>query len=419
MGYQSTMLSKRLAAIVLFAFLPLMAAAAPAGANFKFERQWVVGGQPSSLDLDAAGNAYVSIIGDQIIAFDTTGEETTRWGSFGIGNGQFNLIGGVAIDRTDNLLYASEATGDRIQKFTLDGDFIQKWGTTGFDPGQLRGPQGIATAPNGTIYTAEVGNDRVQHFGDAGSQLNIWGSLGYEDATQFDNPRAIAVGPNGHVFVGDQAGRIREFDANGTFIKRFGEQDPTDVDGLDDGGFGPVRGVYALAVDSSGLIYAVDREYDRIQVFRPNGTFLAKIGSTGSAAGRFDEPVDVAIGSNNRMYVAERENNRVQVFSTAGLRPKSNFSFAGTTPNRKKGFTVLRVRVPKAGRVQLLASPRNRPATVRARGKSTVRLKVVPKGKSLRQLRQRKRLAIQVKVRFTPAGGPPRTKTSRVRLALR
>jgi tripartite motif-containing protein 71 len=422
MGYQSTMRSKRLAALVLFASLPLLALASPAGANLEFERQWSVGAQPTSLDLDGAGNTYVSIVGDQILAFDVTGEEATRWGSSSTnppGDGQFNLIGGIAIDRADGLLYATDQSNHRIQKFLLNGVFIQKWGTQGIASGHVKVPAGIATAPDGSVYVAEVGNNRVQHFGDAGTALETWGSQGYDDATQFDQPRAIAVGPDGHVFVGDRAGRIREFDAFGNFIKRFGEQDPTDADGLDDGGFGPNQGVYALAVDSAGLIYAVDRDYDRIQVFRPDGTFLSKLGSTGSAAGRFDEPVDVAVGPDNRLYVAERGNNRVQVFSTTGLRPGGGFGFAGAVVNRKKGFTVLRVRVPRAGRVQLLASPRNRPATVRARGKSTVRLKVVAKGRSLRLLRQRKRLTIQVSVRFTPAGGTPRTKKTRVMLALR
>jgi DNA-binding beta-propeller fold protein YncE len=412
------MWKSRLAVIALCSVLPLLATASSASADLQFERQWPVGAEPSSLDLDAAGNVYLAVEGDQIIGFDPRGVETVRWGGFGVGNSQFNSISGIAIDRADGLLYATDRFNHRIQKFFLNSSFIQKWGTTGLAAGQVTQPSGIATAPDGSVYVAERGNHRVQHFNDIGSSLRTWGSLGYEDATEFDQPRAIAVGPNGHVFVGDLAGRIREFDAFGSFIKRFGKQDPTAIDGLEDGGFGPDNGVAALAVDSNGLIYAVDRDYDRVQVFRPNGTFLTKLGSTGSGPGRFDEPVDIAVGPDNRIFVAERGNGRVQILSNAGARPSNDFTFAGRTINRKKGFTVLRVRVPGAGRVQLLGSARNRPSSVRARGRSIVSVKVTAKGRSLRPLRQRKRLAIQVKVRFTPSGGVPRTKKARVTLAL-
>jgi DNA-binding beta-propeller fold protein YncE len=419
MGYQSTMLSKRLAAIAFFVFLPCIGMEAPAGANLKFERQWSVGAQPTSLDLDAAGRTYVATTGEQIIAFDAKGDETDRWGSNGNGNGQFLDIGGIAVDRNDGLLYATDFNLDRVQKFRLNGDFIQPFGTGGSAVGQLNRPQGIAASADGTVYVAEEDNHRVQHFGDTGFSLRAWGSFGYEEATQFDAPRAIAVGPNGHVFVGDSVGFIREFDADGDFVRRFGGQDPTPVDGLDNGRFGSENGAYAVAVDSFGLVYAVDYDYDRIQVFSRSGNFLAKIGTTGSGASRFNQPVDVAIGRSNRLYVADQGNGRVQVFSTTGLRPNNNFSFSRKAVNRKKGFTVLSVRVPGTGRVQLLGSARNRPATVRSRARSTVRLKVVVKGRTLRQLRQRKRLAVPVRVRFTPNGGLPRTKATRVTLALR
>ncbi|MFP5213866.1 MAG: hypothetical protein ACLGPL_10870, partial [Acidobacteriota bacterium] len=51
----------------------------------------------------------------------------------------------------------------RIQKFDANGQFITKWGTEGVGAGQMNSPGGVAVFDN-KIYVLERGNRRVQVF---------------------------------------------------------------------------------------------------------------------------------------------------------------------------------------------------------------------------------------------------------------
>jgi DNA-binding beta-propeller fold protein YncE len=75
-----------------------------------------------------------------------------------------------------------------------------------------------------------------------------------------------------------------------------------------------MRGPNALAVDSSGRIYEVDRLNHRLQVFDGEGNFLLTWGSFGLDEGEFQYPSGIAVGPDGRVYVADEGNDRLQVF---------------------------------------------------------------------------------------------------------
>ena len=60
---------------------------------------------------------------------------------------------------------------------------------------------------------------------------------------------------------------------------------------------------------------------NRIQIFNPDGTFLSKFGSNGTANGQLkkDTPVGVAVDNAGKIYVADTSNHRVQVFAPATI----------------------------------------------------------------------------------------------------
>jgi DNA-binding beta-propeller fold protein YncE len=60
----------------------------------------------------------------------------TQWGSFGTGNGQFNVPFGVAVDSFGNV-YVADADNSRIQKFTSGGTYLTQWGSFGTGNGQF------------------------------------------------------------------------------------------------------------------------------------------------------------------------------------------------------------------------------------------------------------------------------------------
>src|SRR4249919_1809204 len=69
----------------------------------------------------------------------------------GLANGEFEYPTAIATDAAGNV-YVGEY--GRVQKFSTDGAFITKWGSEGLGNGQFRfGPSGLATDPDGNVYT--------------------------------------------------------------------------------------------------------------------------------------------------------------------------------------------------------------------------------------------------------------------------
>ena len=74
---------------------------------------------------------------------DQTYHFVKKWGSSGIGDGQFERPRGIAIDSSGNV-YVADSNNNRIQKFDSNGKFITKWGSEGTGDGQFYGLRGIA-----------------------------------------------------------------------------------------------------------------------------------------------------------------------------------------------------------------------------------------------------------------------------------
>ncbi|MCL2769343.1 MAG: hypothetical protein FWD42_04450 [Solirubrobacterales bacterium] len=135
-------------------------------------------------------------------------------------------------------------------------------------------------------------------------------------------PEAIAVGPGGRVYVGDQDSHLVQiFSASGRFEGQWGS------DGSGPGQFGAVGG---LAVDGRGDVYLVDSTHDRVERFGPGGRLLSMWGEHGRGVGQFafgpgygpDKPPGGGIAvEGDHVYVADTDNNRVQRFSLDGSHP--------------------------------------------------------------------------------------------------
>jgi DNA-binding beta-propeller fold protein YncE len=66
-------------------------------------------------------------------------------------------------------------------------------------------------------------------------------------------------------------------------------------------------------------VYVVDWGNNRIQKFKPDGTFIRKWGSAGTTPGKFQGPEGIGIDlSTNNIFVADTGNNRIQEFSSGG-----------------------------------------------------------------------------------------------------
>lgn len=194
----------------------------------------------------------------------------------------------------------------------------QVWGTAGDQPGQFNSPRAIALGPDGSIYVADTRNNRIQKFDADGVFETSWGGLGKnEDNTAFPGAFneiwGIAVDNQGNVYASDTWNhRIQKFDGDGKFLKQWG------TFGLTEAGLTAMWGPRGVAVDEEGNVYVADTGNKRILVFSSDGDPLSSIGTAGVLDGELDEPTSVAISADGRVFVADTWNQRVQVFAKDG-----------------------------------------------------------------------------------------------------
>ena len=98
------------------------------------------------------------------------GEYISKFGSYGSGEGEFNLPWGIALDKA-GLIYIADWRNDRIQKFTPDGEFLAAYGSSGDGEGEFNRPSGLAVDSDGNMYVADWGNQRVQALDPDGGYI--------------------------------------------------------------------------------------------------------------------------------------------------------------------------------------------------------------------------------------------------------
>jgi streptogramin lyase len=158
-------------------------------------------------------------------------------------------------------------------------------GVAGAEPGQFNLPRAVTVDDQGLIYVADSGNNRIQVFNADGSFLRQWGSgcrldTGegcVEDGRgQFNEPWGIAVGPDGSVYVSDTwNGRVQKFDAQGNFVRMYGQFGATNGE-LGEPSF--FYGPRSVVVGQDGNVYIVDTGNKRVLVLSPDLEFVNQYG---------------------------------------------------------------------------------------------------------------------------------------------
>jgi DNA-binding beta-propeller fold protein YncE len=228
-------------------------------------RTW---GAASALSIDSHGNIWVlercganTCAGrteDPVFEFDASGKFITSFGS-----GMLVFPHGIFVDRQDHVWVTDadgkDGKGHQVFEFSADGKVLRKLGTAG---------------------VAGIGDDT------------------------FNRPSGVVVAPNGEIFVsdghgGDSNARIVKYSKDGKFIKAWGSK------GSGPGEFG---GLHAISLDSKGRVFVADRDNNRIEIFDPDGKFLAEWT-------QFSRPSGIYIDRNDVIYVADDT-------STARTRPE-------------------------------------------------------------------------------------------------
>ena len=191
---------------------------------------------------------------------------------------------------------------------------------------KLGGISAIAVAPNGHIWVADrctagagacAGSDLnpVWEFDATGKVIQNFG------AGLFVYPHGMWVDKEGFVWVTDARGaegkgqQVIKFSPDGKIVMRLGK---AGVAGLAKDTF---NGPCAVVTAANGDIFVGDgheNAISRIVKFDKTGTYLMEWGKKGTGPGEFDTPHAMAIDSQGRIFVGDRANSRVQVFAQDG-----------------------------------------------------------------------------------------------------
>jgi len=194
-------------------------------------------------------------------------------------------VSDVAVDSRDRV-YLLTRSDPRVITYTRDGEFIRSWGEGTFSAR----PHGITIGPHDDVYIVDEGNNAVRRYDTDGLIESAIGPGGHASDTGVDHsipdlhdridsirqasgpynkPTKVAVAPNGDLYVTDGYGnaRVHHFDANGNLIGSWGEPGS---------GPGQFHLPHSVAVAPDGRVLVADRENERIQIFDPEGGFLAE-----------------------------------------------------------------------------------------------------------------------------------------------
>jgi len=177
-----------------------------------------------------------------------------------------------------------------IIKFDPDGNVVGSWGDQTTVPGSIHG---CFVDQEGNVWVAGNGDGAIQKYGPDGKLLLQIGTRGKFDSAdgtrrgkglnaardQFHMPSSMVVDPgNSDIYVADGYGnrRIAVFDKDGKFLRQWGRQaTDEETQAGAPGVFAEV--VHCIAMSNAGLIYACDRQGNRVQVYQKDGTFVRNI----------------------------------------------------------------------------------------------------------------------------------------------
>jgi DNA-binding beta-propeller fold protein YncE len=303
---------------------------------------------PNGLAIDSTGNLFISDIAThQILKLDKRGALTiiagTGEGGFGGDGGpataaQLHAPHDITFDKDGNLLIA-DTFNHRIRRIDSRGVISSIVGdrkTT-----TLNNPQSLALDHDGNLFIADTYNHVVKRvdregkiFVFAGTEAGLAGDKAAATKAQLNLPQAVAVAPDGSVYISDSANsRIRRVGKDGNIhtIAGFGLGSGDGGAGFaGDGGPSEKAKLFSAAdlkFNSLGQLFISDSGNNRIRLITHGvivtiaGNGTAGLGGDGGKAlsAMLNTPQKIALAADGTIYIADRVNHRVRKVDSQGV----------------------------------------------------------------------------------------------------
>jgi len=258
-------------------------------------------GQATGVAGDSQGRIYVlSRQRRCVFVFDRDGGVVDCWGAEILTNPHGICIG------EDDSVYVADTDDHTVRKFSPEGELLQTLGTRGQEGEEGRPfhrPTGVTIAPSGELYVSDGYHGCwVHRFSPDGALISTWGGSGCRPG-EFNLPHAVWAGRDGRVWVADREnGRLQVFSPDGEFLAQWTR----------------LRRPCSIFIDGDGTVYVPELAH-RLSIFDPEGELVARWEAwAAETPGRFVAPHSVWVDSRGALYVSEvLEGRRVQKFARA------------------------------------------------------------------------------------------------------
>jgi DNA-binding beta-propeller fold protein YncE len=240
-----------------------------------------------------------------VLEFDPAGNVVGSWGGPHEGYDWPSSNHGITVDYKGNVwIGANEGTDAHVLKFTKQGKFLMQIGKPGQNKGSNdtenfgRAAKIFVDPKTNEAYIADgYGNKRVVVIdADSGKFKRYWGAYG-------NKPDDTNLGP---------------YDPKAPHAQQF--RNP----------------VHCADLSNDGLVYVCDRPNDRIQIFKPDGTFVKEVFVATNTLG--DGSVwDIAFSKDPQqkyLYLADGKNEKIYIFDRASMEVLTSFGDGGRQPGQ-------------------------------------------------------------------------------------
>ncbi len=240
-----------------------------------------------------------------VLEFDQAGNLVGHWGGPGDGSEWPQSNHGIAFDHKGNVWIGGNGGDDaHVLKFTRDGRFLLQVGRSGGNAGSNnrenfgRVAKIFVDSEANEAYLADgYGNRRVVVLdADTGAFKRYWGAYG-------NRPDDSVTG---------------RYDPDAPPPQQFGSP------------------VHCAELAHDGLLYVCDRSNDRIQVFRPDGTFVREAFVAEQTLGS-GSVCDIAFSKDpdqTYIYLSDGVNEKVHIIQRETLEVLTSFGDGGRQPSQ-------------------------------------------------------------------------------------